>query len=131
MNRLPDNVANAVLPLGLPQASLGPFIGALTTHNTAVLFTIPDVTPRIAGAGADALLGTYSTGFNHVWIAASCFVAIATICKVTWPVVSAESLLTGKTAACFLKERTKEFNMHIDAPVEKEEDLYSLQDVRS
>jgi hypothetical protein len=28
------------------------------------------------------------------------------------------------SAACFLQERTKEFNMHIDAPVEKEEELY-------
>jgi hypothetical protein len=30
-----------------------------------------------------------------------------------------------RTAAIFLVDPVKEFNMHIDAPAEKEEDLYS------
>jgi hypothetical protein len=84
MNHLGDNIAAAVLPLGLPTTSIGPFIGALTMHNDLALYKIPGVTPQIVKAGSDALLMTYSTGFKHVWIAASCFVAIAAVGKWTF-----------------------------------------------
>ncbi|KAK3934176.1 major facilitator superfamily domain-containing protein [Diplogelasinospora grovesii] len=107
MGHLGDNIAAAVIPLGLPPNATGAFIGALTSHNEEALFQIPGVTPQIVGAGADALLGTYTTGFKHVWIAASCFVALAAV------------------LAVFLKDQRKEFNMHIDAPIEGEESLYS------
>ncbi|KAK3377462.1 major facilitator superfamily domain-containing protein [Podospora didyma] len=107
MNDLGDNIVKAVMPLGLPPQSIGPFIGALAAHDDAGLFQIPGVSPRIVGAGAEALLETFSTGFKNVWITASCVVAFAAI------------------LAVFLKDPGKEFNMHIDAPVEKEEELYS------
>ncbi|KAK3360441.1 major facilitator superfamily domain-containing protein [Lasiosphaeria hispida] len=107
MSHVGDNIAAAVVPLGLPLSSLGPFIGALTAHDNESLFQIPGVTPQIVGAGADALLATFSTGFKHVWITAACFVAFAAI------------------VAVFIEDPSKEFNMHIDAPLEKDEELYS------
>ncbi|KAK3373148.1 major facilitator superfamily domain-containing protein [Lasiosphaeria ovina] len=108
MNHVGDNIAKAVMPLGLPVNSTGPFIGALVNHqDAAALFRLPGVTPQIAGAGAEALLGTFSTGFRHVWIAASAVVAFAAV------------------LAVFLKDPSDEFNMRIDAPVEKAEELYS------
>jgi len=65
--------------MGLPPQEVGPFIGALTSHNDAALFQLPGVTPQMVGAAAQALLGTFTTGFQHVWIAASAFVAVAAI----------------------------------------------------
>ena len=79
MARAPDNIAAAVMPLGLAPAALGPFIGALMAHDDAALFQIRGVTPQMAGAGGVALLGTFTTAFRHVWIAAACFVALAAL----------------------------------------------------
>ncbi|KAK0716159.1 hypothetical protein B0H67DRAFT_645814 [Lasiosphaeris hirsuta] len=94
MSHVGDNIAAAILPLGLPPSSLGPFIEALTSHANESLFKIPGATPQVVGAGADtALLATISTGFKHF--------------------------------AVFIEDPSKEFNMHIDAPLEKEENLYS------
>ncbi|KAK3991272.1 siderophore iron transporter [Cladorrhinum sp. PSN332] len=107
MGRVGDNIAAAVIPRGFPPENLGPLIGALTAHNNTALSTIPGATQEIVGAGAGALLDTFVVGFRHVWIAGSCFVAAAAI------------------IAVFLFDPTKEFNMHIDYPIEKEEDLYS------
>ena len=82
MGHLGDKIAKAVMPLGLPSTSMGAFIGALAAkEDAAALFQIPGVTPQIAQAGARALLGTYVKGFQHVWIAAACFVALAVISK--------------------------------------------------
>ncbi|KAK3392896.1 major facilitator superfamily domain-containing protein [Podospora didyma] len=108
MGHLGDNIAKAVIPAGLDPANLGPFIGALASQNPAALSLIPGVTPAISSQGANALLETFVVAFRHVWIAGGCFVAIAAI------------------AAAFLFDPRKEFNMHIDHPVEKEEDLYSV-----
>ncbi|KAK0728826.1 hypothetical protein B0T26DRAFT_748986 [Lasiosphaeria miniovina] len=81
---------------------------AITFHqDAAVPFRLLGVTPQIARAGAEAPLGTFSTGFRHVWIAASVVVAFAAV------------------LAVFLKDPSDEFNMRIDAPVEKAEELYS------
>ncbi|KAK3350586.1 major facilitator superfamily domain-containing protein [Neurospora tetraspora] len=107
MGHLGDNIAKAVLPLGLPPQSVGPLIGALADHHEELIPKIEGVTPQIIGAGVEALKETFATGFRRVWIAASCFVALAAI------------------LACFLKEEGKEFNMRIDNPIEKEEELYS------
>jgi ABC-type iron transport system FetAB permease component len=101
LNAMGDNIAEAVLPLGLSLDSLGPFIGALNAHDTVALGSIPGVTPEIIFAGADALLDTFVSGFRTVWIAAACFVALATV------------------VAVFLKDPETEFNMHVDAPMEK------------
>ncbi|KAK3330756.1 major facilitator superfamily domain-containing protein [Apodospora peruviana] len=107
MGHVGDNIAGAVIPSGLAPDNVGPFIGALTSHNQTALGMIPGVTPEIIGAGANALLDTFVVAFRHVWIAGAAFVGLAAAVSV------------------FLFDPTKEFNMHIDAPVEKEEDLYS------
>lgn len=83
MNHLGDNIAQAVIPLGLNPRDVGAFIGALTAHNDAALFKIPGVTPQMAQAGGHALLDTYASGFKNVWTAASCFVGLAAIRELT------------------------------------------------
>lgn len=79
MNNLGDNIAQAVIPLGLNPKDVGAFIGAFTSHDDATLFQIPGVTPQMAEAAGRALLGTYASGFKNVWTAASCFVGVAAI----------------------------------------------------
>lgn len=81
MHSLGDNIAVVVIPMGLNPQDLGAFIGALTSRNDAALFQIPNVTPQMVGAAAGALLDTYANAFKSVWIAASCFVGLAAICK--------------------------------------------------
>jgi hypothetical protein len=53
----------------------------LTLQNRTGLATIPGVTPEIIGAGADALLDTYTSGFRNVWVSAVGFVGLAAIGK--------------------------------------------------
>ncbi len=79
MQNLGHNIADAVIPAGLAAENVGEFISALTAHNDTALMSIPGVTPQIIGEGAGALLGTFLTGFRHVWIAAGCFVALGAI----------------------------------------------------
>lgn len=81
MNHLGDNIAGAVIPLGLNPKDVGAFIGAFTSHDDAALFQIPGVTPQMAGAAGHALLETYAGGFKNVWTAGSCFVGVAAIRK--------------------------------------------------
>ncbi|KAK3694144.1 major facilitator superfamily domain-containing protein [Podospora appendiculata] len=107
IGRLGDNVAAAAIADGLAPDNVGPFIGALTSHNQTALGGIPGVTPQMIGDGASTVANTFVVAFRNVWIAAACFVAL------------------GGIASAFLFDPQKEFNMHIDAPVEKEEDLYS------
>lgn len=102
LGHMGDNIAKAVIPQGLDPENLPAFIGALSAHNETALQAVPGVTMEIIGAGSAALLDTYALGFRYVWIAASCFVAIAAI------------------VAVFLYDPEKEFNMHVDAPMEKE-----------
>ncbi|CAI0643160.1 unnamed protein product, partial [Colletotrichum noveboracense] len=107
MSHMGTNIAAAVLPLGLPQSSLPQFIGLLAAQDTAGLAQVEGVTVDIIQAGAGALLKTYSLGFRFVWIAAGSITVAAAI------------------GAFFLVELENEFNMHIDAPAEKDDDLYS------
>lgn len=102
LNRIPENVAAAVLPKGLSPDDLPAFIGALSAHNETALAHVPGVTPAIIGAGAEALLDTFVTAFSHVWIAAACFVGLAAV------------------VAVFLFDPRNEFNNRIDATVEKD-----------
>ncbi|KAF7561126.1 hypothetical protein G7046_g3004 [Stylonectria norvegica] len=104
MKKLPDNVAKAAISNGLSTNSIEDFVGALLSRNTTALLAVPGVTPEIIQAGANASLDTYSMGFRNVWIAATCFVVLAAF------------------VAAFLYDPEKEFNMHIDAPVEKVEE---------
>lgn len=101
LNHLGDEVAAAVLPMGLPRASLDSFITALNTHDASALASIPGVTPQAVQSGVSALLGVYAQAFRRIWITAACFVAVAAI------------------AAAFLQDQKKEFNLRVDAPMEE------------
>lgn len=81
LSRMPSNIAAAVLPLGLPQSSLGQFIGLLVGHDNAGLSQVEGVTVEIIQAGAGALLKTYSLGFRYVWIAAGSITVVAAVGK--------------------------------------------------
>ncbi|KAF6802436.1 siderophore iron transporter [Colletotrichum sojae] len=103
LSHMPGNVAAAVVPAGFDPENLGGLIGGLTTHNDELLASLPGITPEILAKGGIALLDTYVVAFRNVWTAAACFVAVAVV------------------AAAFLFDPKKEFNNHIDAPLEKEE----------
>ncbi|KAJ6437285.1 siderophore iron transporter [Purpureocillium lavendulum] len=96
-----ENIANAIIPMGLNPEDVGAFIGALNTRNETAIVMIPNVTGPMIEAGVDALVNTYLSGFHHVWIAGACFAAVAAI------------------SACFLYDPVKEFNFHVDAPMEE------------
>ena len=74
-------IAAAVLPLGLPATSLTALIDDLAADNQTALGSVPGITPQIIGAGVEGLREAYSLGFRFVWIAAGCFMVLATICK--------------------------------------------------
>lgn len=74
-------IVEAVLPLGLPESSLGEFIGDLANNNSTALGTVQGVTPQIIGAGVGALFDAYALAFRYVWIAAGCFTVAAVICE--------------------------------------------------
>jgi hypothetical protein len=79
MAKLPGNIAHAALGAGLPASSVTQFVGGLAGQNTTLLMSTPGVTPAIIGAGAGALLETYSKSFRSVWITAIPFVALAAL----------------------------------------------------
>jgi hypothetical protein len=79
MNHMGDNIANAVIPQGLDPSNVGLLIVALNTHNQTAVAAIPGITPEIIGSGVAALLDTFVVAFRHVWIAAACFVGLATV----------------------------------------------------
>ena len=81
MSKVGDNIASAVIPQGLSPDNLGVFVVAVTGHNSTALASIPGVTPEVAQAGTVAMLNTYVQGFQHVWTAAACFVALASVGK--------------------------------------------------
>lgn len=108
MNKMPANIAEAVIPLGVSPSDLPAFIGALNAHDAAALMAIPNVDESVIGAGTIALLDTYASSFQIVWIAASAFVALATV------------------VAFFLKDPENEFNMHVDAPLDKNSSAESV-----
>ncbi|UNI21280.1 hypothetical protein JDV02_007282 [Purpureocillium takamizusanense] len=108
MSHLGDNVAHAAISHGLNPQFVGQFIGALTSRNETLMAMIPNVTGEIIEAGADALVGTYNTGFDHVWIAAASFAALAAL------------------SAAFLYDPVKEFNMRVDAPMEEKSEEESV-----
>lgn len=76
---IPSRVAAAVLPLGLPPTSIGALIGALQSQKPAAIFTVPGVTPQIAGAAGQAISQAFAVSFRWVWVSAACFCAVATI----------------------------------------------------
>ncbi|KAH6652979.1 major facilitator superfamily domain-containing protein [Truncatella angustata] len=98
-----ENIASAAISDGLSSEYVEDFVTVLSAQskNQTALLAIPGVTPQIVEAGTQALLDTYVQAFRHVYIAAACFVAVAAI------------------LASFLFDPQQEFNMHIDAPIEK------------
>lgn len=74
-----SKIAAATLPLGLPETSLGPLIGALIAHNATALAEIPGADPDIIEAGNEALLDAFTIAFRNVWIAAGAFALLAII----------------------------------------------------
>lgn len=74
-------VAAATIPLGLDPESLGPFLGALTSHDQNALMQIPGVTPDIIAAGGHAVQEAYQVAFSYVWATAASFSFVAMIGK--------------------------------------------------
>ncbi|RDW81826.1 MFS general substrate transporter-22 [Coleophoma cylindrospora] len=105
--RLEGNVSKAIAAAGLPQTSIEKFVADLLAQNTSSLSQVFGVNQDIIQAGLGALKDTYSAGFRNVWCTAAAFTVLALV------------------ASVFLFDPSKEFNNHIDAPVEKEEDLFS------
>ncbi|KAH8700873.1 major facilitator superfamily domain-containing protein [Talaromyces proteolyticus] len=97
---IPDYIAAAAMKAGLPQPSVGPFIEALSGHNSTALNNIPGLTPVIIDAGSTALKQAYADGVRVVYIIAAPFGALA--CVVCW----------------FLGDMKKTMNYYVDAPVE-------------
>lgn len=77
---LPKDIASAVLPLGLPTESLGPFIQALSDQNDAALAIIEGVTPQIIQAGAHGLQQAYITSLRPLHAFGLALSVVATIC---------------------------------------------------
>lgn len=76
---LAPKIAEAVLPLGFPQASLPALIGALSSGSATAVEHVPGVTPAIGMAGLAAYKEAYSIAFRNAWITAACFVFVAAI----------------------------------------------------
>ncbi|CAK7242067.1 MAG: hypothetical protein STHCBS139747_003544 [Sporothrix thermara] len=57
------NIAAAVLPLGLPETSLGDLITALADQDNAALAGVPGISNEIIGAAVGALKSTYTAIF--------------------------------------------------------------------
>jgi hypothetical protein len=106
---LASRVPAAVLPLGLPPTSIGALIGVLTSGaavDVGGLSQIPGVTPPIIRAAGLAVSQSFLLAFRYIWVTAGGFAFAAMI------------------AAWFIRDPTKEFNAHIDAPAEPEAVLY-------
>lgn len=86
------------------------------------------ITPQIIGAGVGALFDAYALAFRYVWVAAGCFTVVAVICESCSShfliLVRGHVLIITSIGSAFLVDPVKEFNMHIDAPAEKDEDIF-------
>lgn len=97
---IPSYISTAAVEAGLPQSSLGAFIGALTSDNSTALSGVPGVTPNIINAGVGALKHAYADGLRVVYTIAAPFGAVACI------------------ACFFLGDLKSVMNYSVDAPVE-------------
>ncbi|KIX06978.1 uncharacterized protein Z518_04954 [Rhinocladiella mackenziei CBS 650.93] len=97
---LAPKIAAATLSLGMPETSLAPLIGGLTSGDTAAVAKIPGVTPEIIAAAGLALQETYHLAFSYVWAAAASFTFLAFV------------------GAGFLRDPKDEFTSTIDAPLD-------------
>jgi len=79
-DKLVNNIAPAVVPLGLPPSSLEAFIGGLAGNSPpAAIAAIPGVTPEIIGVGITALKTAYMQSFKRVYVAAAVLSAVGAI----------------------------------------------------
>ncbi|MCJ1472599.1 hypothetical protein MMC13_001248 [Lambiella insularis] len=108
-SNIPNKIAAAALPLGLPASSLPALIEDLVAQKTELMPKIPGISLKIIGASMDALLDAYCDSFRYVWIVAACFT------------------LAGLIGACFLTDPSKDLTFRIDAPAESEEALYGTK----
>ncbi|RVX75917.1 hypothetical protein B0A52_00274 [Exophiala mesophila] len=103
---LPERIANAVIPLGLPTSSLPDLIHALVAHDMESLADVPGATPDIIQAAVTGMNSAYLGSFRNVWITAAALSGAGAL-----------------TALC-IKDIKENFNQQIDAPAESEEALY-------
>ncbi len=125
MTHIGENIASAAIEAGLPSTSVDQFVSDLLAENNTALFTIKGVTPKILGAGADALLDTYATGFRNVWVSALAPTVLAGVGISSYPQPWCH-FTNSWEASLFLFDPREKFDNHIDSPVEKDEDLYSV-----
>jgi hypothetical protein len=76
---LAPKIAEAVMPFGLPEASLGPFLAAFASGDNMSLGKIKGVSPAIIDAAVIAQKDVYSVAFRNIWITAGSFTALALI----------------------------------------------------
>jgi hypothetical protein len=115
---LAPKIAATTIPLGLPERSLGPLIGALTSGNTAALSDIPGLTPEIIAAAAEGLKKAYGLSFSYVWATAAAFTFIALVGKFGPSFTLPLTTRLTKAAAAFLIDPKSEFTTAIDAPLD-------------
>ena len=110
-------VTRAVIPLDLPETSIGPLIGALSSGNVALLDKIPGVNSDIIAAAGLAIKQAYVVGFRNVFICGAAFMASGIICESTSN-PGRVSVLTCSTVTSFMHNPRSEFNAKVDAPIE-------------
>lgn len=89
---LPENVTPAALNAGLPSSDLTQLFTAIGEGTPAALEAVPDITPGIIAAVADALKTAYSQAFRTVFLTSIAFGGLAVI------------------AACFSKDIDERLN---------------------
>ena len=122
---LPERIANAVIPLGLPTSSLPDLIHALVAHDMESLADVPGATPDIIQAAVTGMNSAYLGSFRNVWITAAALSGAGALSTWRSPLLL-QSLLADPLlpAALCIKDIKENFNQQIDAPAESEEALY-------
>lgn len=103
---LVPRMEKAVVPLGIAASEIPKLIPALTRHNAKAVAAIPGMTHEIARVAERVFKDAHMVAFRWVWVAAGSFAFVALV------------------ASLFLQDPKREFNGKIDAPVEREEELY-------
>ncbi|OQV03057.1 hypothetical protein CLAIMM_08155 [Cladophialophora immunda] len=103
---LPQRIAEAVLPLGLPETSLPLLIHDLVSSDTEALAEVPGINPPIISAAVTGMKTGYLNSFRFVWITAAALSGTGLICVL------------------FIKDFRENFNLDIDAPAESIDALY-------
>ena len=98
--KLPAYIIKAVVPAGLPVASVPAFIEALATPNGAALPEIPGLTPAIIAAGSNGAKQAFADSIRVIFIIAAPFGAVACV------------------ACLFLGDLKSTMNYKVDAPLE-------------